>query len=87
MTDPARREHENYSGNDLSLASTSTAATPWKGEWRPAADPANRLHGGLDIHKMVHVLPNEKNKCATMRKCRIRITLNSVKHNNYLFQC
>jgi len=67
MTDPTRREHENYSGNDLSLASTSTAATPWKGEWRPAADPANRLHGGLEIHKMAHVLPNWKNKCATMK--------------------
>jgi hypothetical protein len=32
ITDPALREHEDYSGNDKSLATMSTAATPWKDE-------------------------------------------------------
>jgi hypothetical protein len=34
-------------------------------------DPANRLDGGLKIHKMVHVPPSNKKKNGAMRKCRV----------------
>jgi hypothetical protein len=33
--------------------------------------PANRLEGGLKIHKMVHVPPSNKKKNGAMRKCRV----------------
>jgi len=56
--DKARRGGETRMiAQDVSLASTSTAPT---GKPLLMKDPAERPHGRLEKHKMVHVQPSEK---------------------------
>jgi len=38
-------------------------------------DLADRLQSGLEIHKMVHILPNEEKKGATMTQHRVGSTI------------
>jgi hypothetical protein len=66
MTEPAEREDEKDSVEDESLAFTSTALTPPSPPHKrlPVTDPADRLQGGLKIHKMVHVPQSKKRRKA-----------------------
>jgi hypothetical protein len=59
--------------NGETIASDSSAVTPPSATLKrpPVKDPANRLEGGLKIHKMVHVPASNKKKNGAMRKCRV----------------
>jgi hypothetical protein len=71
ITDPAQTEDKSESSDDDPLASTSTASTPLPCKRPPVMDPATRLWGGFEFHKMVHVPPSKKKKSAASRKCRV----------------
>jgi hypothetical protein len=73
MTDPADREDEKGSGDGGSVTATSTALNPPLCKQPPVTDPATRLRGGFEIHKMVHVPPGKRTekKSAARRKCRV----------------
>ena len=62
MTDPMRREGEDDGRDDEPLASSSTALSALSCEGWLVTVPADCLQGGLEIRKMVHVLPNEEKK-------------------------
>ena len=64
MTDPAEREDEKDSGDGETVTTTSTALNPPPHKRPPVTDPANRLWGGFEIHKMVHVPPSKIKKIA-----------------------
>jgi len=61
---------------DVSLASTSTAPT---GKPPLTKDPAERPHGRLEKHKMVHVRPSEKNNGAVLGRCGVCQYINEEK--------
>jgi hypothetical protein len=54
--------------NGKTIASDSSAVTPPSTTFKrlPVKDPANRLEGGLKIHKMVHVPASNKKKNGAM---------------------
>jgi len=60
MTDPGEREDGRGSGDGESVTATSTAPNPPPCKRPPVTDPATRLWGGFEIHKMVHVPPSKK---------------------------
>ncbi|PSN49971.1 PiggyBac transposable element-derived protein 4 [Blattella germanica] len=66
-------EGEDFNSEDESMTSNSTVPTPPPATWKrpPMKDPANRLEGGLKIHKMVHVPPSNNKKNGAVRKCRV----------------
>ncbi|PNF20156.1 hypothetical protein B7P43_G00619 [Cryptotermes secundus] len=56
--------------NELQVMSQASVTPPPVTLKRPPVkDPANRLEGGLKIHKLVHVPPSNKKKNGATRKC------------------
>ena len=62
MKEAAQREGKTDSREDTSVALTLAAAAELPRKRLSVMDPADRLHGGLKIHKIVYVTPSGKRK-------------------------